>query len=176
MTTPDGILIADLAVLAVDQPPELAGLPGLNVGCGTILCPHDVNVDSQPLAGVDVVADLDDKWPWRDGSVRYIKAAHVFEHVADPVMFMCEAWRVLAPGGLLDIRVPFYQHPNAYADPTHRRFCTERTFEYWIRDAQRQVAFGAAYGSPPAVYSYADVLLNGQEQEELQAILRKETG
>lgn len=145
----------------------------LNIGCGLDIAAGMVNADLAPLPGVDVVCDLDDKWPWPDGSAGYVRASHVFEHVRDPLMFMGEAWRVLAAGGLLDIRVPFFAHPNSFTDPTHLRHCTLDTFHYWIAGQGLHEAFGAGMGSPPAVFEGLHRSLNGDEEEELQVILRK---
>jgi SAM-dependent methyltransferase len=82
---------------------------------------------------VDVVHDLDaGPWPFADGAADAINAEHVFEHVADPVLFMTECHRILAAPGRLTIVTPYYKSPDAFTDPTHRRFCTEDSFSYWI--------------------------------------------
>lgn len=145
----------------------------LNLGCGKNPPDGFVNVDLAPLLGVDVVADLSRSWPFADACTRYMVASHVFEHLEDPVLFMREAWRVLAPGGHLDVRVPHWRHPNAYTDPTHRRFCTEATFDYWVAGQGLHEGYGAAYGSPPACFAYALRRLNGRDRAELQVVLRK---
>lgn len=119
----------------------------LNVGCGQWIFDGQVNLDRAPLPGVDVVHDLDvAPWPFPDGSFTDVSALQVFEHVGDPITFMCESHRVLKPGGALFITVPHYKSPNAFTDPTHRRFCTERTFDYWIAGTALHAQFGAAYG------------------------------
>lgn len=104
----------------------------LNLGCGNHIIKGFVNVDRVAAPFVDQVHDLDTPWPWADQSADRIEAKDVFEHVADPLLFMTEAWRVLCPGGTLFIRTPHWQHRDAYTDPTHRRFPTEHTFDFWI--------------------------------------------
>lgn len=151
----------------------MTGLARLNVGCGQNPPAGMINVDIVALPGVDVVADLDQAWPFAGGSTGHIIASHVFEHLASPVTFMREAHRVLADGGILDIRVPYYRHPNAFTDPTHRRFCTERMWDYWVPGEGLHQAYGAAYGSPPVCFTYSARRLNGDQQEELQVVLRK---
>lgn len=149
------------------------GLARLNLGCGQDPPAGFVNVDLAALPGVNVIADLDRPWPFAESTAGYIVASHVFEHLADPVMFMREAHRVLADGGVLDIRVPWWQHRNSYTDPTHRRHCTEQTFDYWVPGQGLHQAYGLAYGSPPACFTYSVRRLNGEDQAELQVVLRK---
>ena len=130
---------------------ELAELRLLHVGCGGWIFPHAVNVDRVPLPGVDVVHDLDvAPWPFPDGRFDEVAGLQVFEHVADPIAFINEAHRVLAPGGHLFVTVPHWRSENAFTDPTHRRFCTERTFDYWIAGTDLYAQMGAAYG--PAAF------------------------
>lgn len=118
----------------------------LQLGCGRKPVAGRVNVDMVAMPGVDVVHDLDvHPWPWADDTVAEIHAPHIFEHVTDPLGFMEQAHRVLAVGGLLRIEVPHWRHQNAYTDPTHRRYCTEDTFRYWVRDTWLFYVGGEAY-------------------------------
>lgn len=119
----------------------------LNLGCGSRLADGYVNVDIVKLDGVDVVHDLDVlPWPWEDGSAEQIVAQDVFEHVADPIGFMTESHRVLKAGGSLLIKSPHFRHQDAFTDPTHRRFCTEHTWDYWIPETQLFKDHNRAYG------------------------------
>ena len=147
----------------------------LNLGCGPVIADDMVNVDIVRLPGVDVVADLDQPWPWADETCEHILVSHLFEHVAEPVRFMAEAWRVLIPDGVLDIRVPYYKHVFAFSDPTHKRFCTELTFGYWIPGHPLHEAYGPGFGSVKGgpLFACEEMLLVGKEQEELRVILRK---
>lgn len=130
----------------------------LHVGCGGWVFDHAVNLDRAPLPGVDVVHDLDvAPWPFPDARFAEVSGLQVFEHVLDPVLFINEAWRVLAPGGVLFLTVPSWRSENAYTDPTHRRFCTERTFDYWIDGRPLHDQMGAAYG--PAVFTAESTVL-----------------
>lgn len=157
----------------------------LNLGCGLDQPEGYVNADLVPLPGVDVVCDLDQPpWPWKDGAAGYIKASHVFEHLADPVAFMTEAWRVLEVDGLLDLRVPgggylgpgvWMPHEHSYTDPTHRRHCTPHTWDYWIPGTMLFEAYGPGLGGGRggACFEALEVTVHGAQAEELRALLQK---
>jgi len=49
------------------------------------------------------------------------------------VAVMNECWRVLKPGGFMDIEVPTVGGNGAFQDPTHRRFMVPETWEYFSR-------------------------------------------
>lgn len=119
----------------------------LNLGCGSQSMEGFVNVDLVKQDGVDVVHDLDvHPWPFDDGSVTQIQAIDVFEHVADPIGFMTEAHRVLARGEMLVMKTPHYKCRDAFTDPTHRRFPTEHTWDYWIPGTALFERSNTAYG------------------------------
>lgn len=119
----------------------------LNLGCGSVRTPGYVNVDRMPVPGVDVVHDLDViPWPWDDAEVKAITGVDVFEHVSDPIGFMTESHRVLESGGELVIKSPHVLSLDAFTDPTHRRFCTENTWDYWIGGTVLYERHNAAYG------------------------------
>jgi len=165
-----------------------AELARLNLGCGADTPAELVNVDMVAGPGVDVVADLDvAPWPWKPESVSYIKASHVFEHVAAPVTFMTEAWRVLAFDGLLDIRVPgggyigpgvWLPHEHGFTDPTHRRNCTPHTWDYWVPGTALFEGYGRGLGGGRggACYHITHLSINGAQAEELQIMLQKVDG
>lgn len=52
--------------------------------------------------------------------------------------FMDECWRVLKPGGTMNIVVPSGTSTRAFQDPTHRRFFVGATFLYFNRDWRQQ--------------------------------------
>jgi len=94
------------------------------------------------------VHDLDVRpWPFETNSVTRIEAKDVFEHVVDAVGFMTETHRILKPGMVLHIRTPHWRSMDAYTDPTHRRFPTEHTFDYWIPGTVLYTHHNAAYGA-----------------------------
>jgi len=128
----------------------------LNLGCGTRPLPWHVNVDIVQMTGVNVVWDLDvTPWePFKDEEADEIAGYDIFEHVNDPIGFMCECARILKPGGILNLHTNYWQSQNAYTDPTHKRFCTERTFEYWVKGTEFNDRYGPAYARNGIVFEY----------------------
>jgi predicted SAM-dependent methyltransferase len=108
--------------------------------------PGWVNVDLVNLPGTDIVHDLDvAPWPLPDGEAIEIRAYDIFEHVNNPLVFMTECHRLLTIGGMLRIQTPHWKSWTAYTDPTHKRFPTEYTFDYWVEGTEL-FKHNAAYG------------------------------
>jgi SAM-dependent methyltransferase len=142
----------------------------INLGCGALPVEGWVNVDMVGIEGVDVVHDLDSfPWPFKDEEASVIRAFDVFEHVNDPLGFVNECWRVLGNGNTLLIHTSHWQTENSYTDPTHKRFCTPRTFDYWIRGTDYHARYGPVY-SRGCDFELVDCRVDGQE---LAFILRK---
>ncbi len=80
----------------------------IHVGCGTDLRAGHVNVDVRDDCGADVVADAADL-PFPDASASELLALDVLEHTPYPLRFLAEWHRVLAPDGVLTLRVPNMQ-------------------------------------------------------------------
>jgi SAM-dependent methyltransferase len=144
----------------------------LNLGCGQDILPGYVNLDAVALPGVDVVHDLDVfPWPFGDQEFDLVQAFDVFEHVNDPVGFMLECYRVLAPGGGLVMHTSYWKTENSYTDPTHKRFCTERTFDYWCPGTDYYKRYGLAYArGGTCAFEKVHIAPDGQE---LSVVLRR---
>lgn len=100
----------------------------LDLGCGAKKPPGALGLDRYPFPGVDILADLEDGLPFRDGVFDEVRAVHVLEHVHNLVHLMNELYRVLRPGGVLRVLTPHWRHANAVIDPTHVRFFCKRSF------------------------------------------------
>lgn len=87
-------------------------------------------------------------WPLEDASVAHLLALDVFEHLkCDVQVWLDECWRVVMPGGLLEFRVPQWNHDLSFRDPTHCRVFHRQTFHFFCPDAPGTVwqNFGRYY-------------------------------
>lgn len=94
----------------------------LNLGAGNRIIPEAENHDRiAHRKEIVTVWDLDDfPWPWNDESFEMIVARAVLEHLrANLLESVGECWRILKPGGVLVMKLPLWNHPNSYQDPTH---------------------------------------------------------
>lgn len=90
-----------------------------------------INVDKIPYPEVDVVADLDKGIPLDTNSVDELTAFSILEHLDNTVFVMEEIYRICKKDAKVTIIVPYLKSTAAFKDPTHKRFFSERTFEYF---------------------------------------------
>jgi SAM-dependent methyltransferase len=114
----------DLFQVAMDRtvipPKPMPEGVALNVGAGEKIIPGAVSIDYPEW---DADKDL---LRYGDETISGIHAYHFLEHVADPVMILQEFQRVLKPGGILNICVPYYTSQMAAHDLDHKhQFCEE---------------------------------------------------
>ena len=120
----------------------------LDLGCGSDPRSGWVNHDRTGHAPYVAVAhDLNAlPWPWPDASADEISALDVMEHLKlDVQQWLDECWRILRPNRSLYLRVPAWDNPVSYRDPTHRRVFHEETFDYWDRRSSLWLGYGRFY-------------------------------
>lgn len=104
----------------------------LHIGCGHIIKEGWVNHDIAALPGVDVVHDLEVfPWPWADSEFQEVHMDNVLEHLGDVTRAMEELYRIMAPGGVVFIGVPYWNSFEAWGDPTHKNLFSEEKFEFY---------------------------------------------
>lgn len=114
--------------------------PVIDFGCGTDKEPGAFGVDNVRLPGVDLVYDLlDFPYPFPDGSAKEIYLKHVLEHfeLSDLQRILAEAYRILAPGGIVHVHVPHVFSVAGWADPTHRMGFTFVSGVFFTRNAAK---------------------------------------
>ncbi len=103
----------------------------LHLGCGRNKLKGYLNCDISSDVKPDKIIDLEKKLPFKDNSVDEILAEHVLEHVRNFVPLMHEFQRVCKKGVKIKIKVPFYASWGQFNDPTHVRFFSPFTFNYF---------------------------------------------
>lgn len=90
---------------AIDNVPKDSVI--INLGSGPTSVREDVvNIDFYPFKNVDIIADIA-KLPFEDSIVDAVICEHVLEHVSDPEAVISEIYRILKPGGIVYIVIPF---------------------------------------------------------------------
>jgi len=80
---------------------------GLDIGCGRIKCHENaIGMDVFPFSSVDILAEGNDLWMFKDNELDFIVASHSLEHFADTKKVLKEWVRVLKSGGILGVAVP----------------------------------------------------------------------
>jgi len=117
----------------------------LNLGAGNDILPNAVNHDVlKHRPEIDVVHNLNVRpWPWADSTFEIIVAKSVFEHLEITLIeAMDECWRILKPGGVIYVKVPYWQGEQAWMDPQHRWRWAPHVFDWF--DASTR--YGQEYG------------------------------
>jgi len=147
---------------------------GLNLGCGHMRIEGVPGLDLAQAgetgmggrkfkgAKTDIVGDATDI-PFGDHSLDFLFAAHLFEHIVDPVALLNEWRRVLKPGGVLYATMPNHNKTDTMViDCTHVHALTptsaKNLFETcgWVveslEDFDKSIAFGIV--AKPLSYMY----------------------
>lgn len=134
----------------------------LNLGCGQNKLDGFVNIDKYPTFSPDLVWDLEQTpYPFDAGSVIEIAARHVLEHLGqNPDVFLRvikELHRILAPGGIIDIKVPHFRSDGFWGDPTHVRPITPTIMALFSKKNCRMFAERGWPNTPLADYLDIDL-------------------
>ena len=125
---------------------ELAAIPagayGLDLGSRARIRPDALTVDVVEAEGVDVVAD-GHALPFVDASFDYVWSNAVLEHVRNPFRVAAEIVRVVRPGGLVIVQVPFLESIHSWPDDYFR--FTPNGLRELFRDLE-EVAVGTSAG------------------------------
>jgi SAM-dependent methyltransferase len=142
----------------------------IDLGCGNHKRAGFVGVDKLPLPGVDYVLDARNGLSIVDGSVDYIAADNLMEHLgAEFIAAMNECHAALRDGGRMFVRVPgMHNIAAAFSDPTHVRFFTPETWDYFNGLSVRWADYGRSYGIVPW-----QVLRVVQRERFIEVSLRK---
>jgi predicted SAM-dependent methyltransferase len=93
-----------------------------------------IGVDTAKWPGVDLVADLNAKFPFEDDQVDFLRAHDALEHLSDKIHTMNEIWRICKNGAGVDIKVPSTDGRGAFQDPSHVSYWNINSFIYYTSD------------------------------------------
>lgn len=106
----------------------------LNIGCGNHRLPGYKGVDILSGETVDYVCDIENSLPFGDSTVGAIYCSNVLEHIGNLPGLMKEFHRICLDGAIIEIIVPHYNGVGAFQDPTHKRFYSYNSFEYFTKN------------------------------------------
>jgi len=122
----------------------------LDVGCGPYCLEGFTGIDISKEVDAPLQLDMEQGLlPFEDESIEEIYCSHFLEHINNLIPLMNEFHRVLTPRGALRVRVPVLPSMAAFQDPTHVRFFTPVTFNYWHTPDQLWETVGRTYGIKP---------------------------
>ena len=93
----------------------------LNLGCGDDIKKGYINVDSCKLPRVDVVCNLEKKFPFKSDSADEVIAENIIEHLNEPYKFMEEIWRVCKDNAKVLIVAPHVHNRVLDGKLPHKR-------------------------------------------------------
>jgi ubiquinone/menaquinone biosynthesis C-methylase UbiE len=108
----------------------IPNLDKLNLGCGTDIKEGYLNVDFENFKGVDLFYDLNKlPYPFADNQFSEIIMQDILEHLDNPYGTMKEIFRILKPGGTVNIRGPHFSCKDVSGDIQHKRGFNSETFK-----------------------------------------------
>ena len=136
----------------------------LNLGSGPNKILGHINVDREIMFEPDVLHDLEHfPWPFDDNSAETIVASHVLEHLGQAPSVFCgvmqEIYRVLVPGGKLELRVPHHRSEMYFGDPTHVRAITTNLLSLFSKRNCHDFIAKKWPNTPLAIYLDVDLEL-----------------
>ncbi len=124
----------------LDQLP--ADARGLDLGSRSRIRESAITLDMAAVAGVDVMGDAH-QLPFGDDTFDYVWCNAVLEHVPYPMRVAAEIGRILKPGALAFIQVPFLENVHGWPDDYYR--FTLRGLRVLFSDLE-EVASGVSAG------------------------------
>lgn len=109
----------------------------INLGCGFDYRPGWINVDKYAPKADKRFDIFRPPYPFKDQSVDYVFAEQILEHIPPRIgdedgllVVLEEIHRILRPGGLLSIGLPYAGSNNDYQDVTHYRHFVENSLDF----------------------------------------------
>ena len=127
----------------------------LDLGCGLNKLESSFGVDSSKYCSPDLVHDVDNlPLPLEDNTFDLVYADQFLEHLDNIPFVLSEVHRVLKNGGLLIARVPYFRSSYACIDPTHKRFFTIGTMDYFVAGTDLSIRYPLTSCKYSHIYKY----------------------
>lgn len=136
------------------------GQKNLHFGCGNKPLKDFINIDFYNKKYADEIVDLNQKLPYENESIDLIYSDNVFEHIQNLLGLIQECNRVLKKGGHLIIKVPYFKSKHAFVDPTHIRFFTIQSMDYYVKNKY----FYDEYKFFEESFESLEIYLDGEEK------------
>jgi len=107
----------------------------LDIGCGQNKTPGALGVDVRPSSDADVLGDVNRGLPFAASVFKRVTCRHIVEHVTDMMLLFEEVHRVSQDGALVEIVTPHFSNRYSFADPTHLRHLSWRSFDYFTGES-----------------------------------------
>ncbi len=104
----------------------------LNLGCGNDKKQGYINIDVSKEVKPNKIWDLEKTpLPFKENSIDEILAFHILEHINNFIPLMHDLHRICKNRAILKVKTPFYSSLGQFNDPTHVRFFTPFSFDYF---------------------------------------------
>jgi ubiquinone/menaquinone biosynthesis C-methylase UbiE len=146
----------------------------LNLGASKDIRPYAEgwrNCDIARGPGIDVSFDANKPWPFPNEYFEEIYASHVLEHLWNLNLVMKEANRVLKPGGLFEVKVPYGGVSWSNPDPNHVRFFVPETMQYYLQGNGTNTTLEADWERPLFKLESCEVIRIFWQRERLSKVL-----
>lgn len=124
-------------------------------------CDHIVTMNINPAHDCDIIADVEQPFPFSDATFDGAVALNLLEHVYRYAHVVQETHRILKPGGLFVIAVPFYFNIHGSPDDYFRytksgleRICREAGFTNIHIQALGYQVFSAFHQSASGIFVF----------------------
>jgi len=121
-------------------------LLGLDIGCGRNKRNRFIGIDKIYNKNIDLVCDIEQGYlPFKDNVFDIVYSNHVLEHLKNLDFVLSEITRVMKVCAEFQVSVPYAGSFTAFQDPTHVRFFTINTFDYFVQKSDFDVAHTKKY-------------------------------
>lgn len=114
----------------------------LNLGCGNKKKEGFLGVDRYPCDAAEVLCDMTQHLPFRDGSIDAVYLDNVVEHLQDIPALVKEIVRISKYGAHITVITPHFSSLASWRDPTHVHHLSYFSFDHFAKPSARHYIGG----------------------------------